>query len=727
MLTRDTEASIIAGYTQRGCFMGKKSSQSHFNINDVEVKSKLATLLLLAQENNGYVIHENIAEEFQIKTDDENFQTIVAACQSLKIRVYEEEPNDLIKEQTHAESEAAESEESPAFAENSEVAEGLIIDPIKQYLKEMGREALLTRAQEITIAKKVEQGLQMMMRAISACPVSVENILESAEKVKAGDNKIEDLVDGFADNITENVSVEQIVENFEKEKEPEIKKKIEEAAKGGAARGRKKKQIEEVKPAEGEEDEEDNEPASSENIDVIEDLSDSEDDNTEADPLLKEIEKAGAVEIEEDKRLEALFKNQENMEKIKGAVIVHLGKVELYYKDLQIILKKKGADHPDFLQKQIEIANLLTEVRFTSNKIEELHKQFEGYMRQIRKYEYQITDICINKCGMPKARLTQSFSGNETNFKWVEGEIKEGKAYSKELANYRIQIVMAQENLAKLEVNLKGIKIKQFKNLYHQLSTGEKIMRKGKVEMVNGNLRLVISIAKKYTNRGMQFLDLIQEGNMGLMRAVDKFDYRRGYKFSTYATWWIRQAITRCLADQSRVIRIPVHLIELINKLKKLTLEYLQNHGREPNVVWLAKQLDLPVKKVADLQKVAKEPHSIENQISEDGESTFADFLEDTNTLTPEQAMEREQLKETLKEMFKGLTAREAKVLRMRFGIEMGTDHTLEEIGNQFDVTRERIRQIEAKAIQKLRQNAKEGSPLRSFYEGYIKQMNDEE
>jgi RNA polymerase primary sigma factor len=726
MLTRDIEMSIIAGYTQRGCFMGKKSSQSHFNINDVEVKSKLATLLLLAQENNGYIIHENIAEEFQIKTDDENFQTIVTACQSLKIRVYEEEPNDLIKEESHAESEAAESEESPAFAENSEVAEGLIIDPIKQYLKEMGREALLTRAQEITIAKKVEQGLQMMMRAISACPVSVENILESAERVKNGENKIEDLVDGFADNVAENVSVEQIVENFEKEKEPEIKKKIEEAAKGGATRGRKKKTIEEVKPTESEEEEEE-ETTSSGNIDVIEDLSDSEEDNGEPDPLLKEIEKAGEVEVEEDKRLEALFKNQENMEKIKGAVIVHLGKVEQNYKELQVILKKKGADHPDFLQKQIEIANLLTEVRFTSNKIEELHKQFEGYVKQIRKYEYQINDICINKCGMPKARLTQSFSGNETNFKWIDGEIREGKAYAKELANYKTQIIMAQENLAKLEVNLKGIKIKQFKNLYHQLSTGEKIMRRGKVEMVNGNLRLVISIAKKYTNRGMQFLDLIQEGNMGLMRAVDKFDYRRGYKFSTYATWWIRQAITRCLADQSRVIRIPVHLIELINKLKKLTLEYLQNHGREPNVVWLAKQLDLPVKKVADLQKVAKEPHSIENQISEDGESTFADFLEDTNTLTPEQAMEREQLKDTLKEMFKGLTAREAKVLRMRFGIEMGTDHTLEEIGNQFDVTRERIRQIEAKAIQKLRQNAKEGSPLRSFYEGYIKQLNDEE
>jgi RNA polymerase primary sigma factor len=334
-------------------------------------------------------------------------------------------------------------------------------------------------------------------------------------------------------------------------------------------------------------------------------------------------------------------------------------------------------------------------------------------IERIRNQERIIMGLCVDKAKMPRKEFIASFPDNETNLEWIQEQIAKGKAYSPALEEHAVEIRRSQKRLVTIE-NECMLTIGEIKEINRKMSIGEAKARRAKKEMVEANLRLVISIAKKYTNRGLQFLDLIQEGNIGLMKAVDKFEYRRGYKFSTYATWWIRQAITRSIADQARTIRIPVHMIETINKLNRISRQMIQEMGREATPEELAERMEMPEDKIRKVLKIAKEPISMETPIGDDEDSHLGDFIEDSGVISPVDSATAEGLSEATQNMLAGLTSREAKVLRMRFGIDMNTDHTLEEVGKQFDVTRERIRQIEAKALRKLRHPSR-SDRLRSF------------
>lgn len=375
--------------------------------------------------------------------------------------------------------------------------------------------------------------------------------------------------------------------------------------------------------------------------------------------------------------------------------------------------KKHGIKHKKSIAKREELAKYFMEIKLAPRQFNKLSRKMRGLLDEIRSQERHIMNLCVNKGKMPRKAFISSFINNETNPKWLDEH--KNKSYYAEIEKYLPETQRAQKKLITLEEQMK-MTIAEIKDVNRRMSIGEAKARRAKKEMVEANLRLVISIAKKYTNRGLQFLDLIQEGNIGLMKAVDKFEYQRGYKFSTYATWWIRQAITRSIADQARTIRIPVHMIETINKLNRISRQILQETGLEPTPEELSKRMDLPEDKIRKVLKIAKEPISMETPIGDDEDSHLGDFIEDVNMESPVSAATRNGLTEATQRILNSLTPREAKVLRMRFGINMNTDHTLEEVGKQFDVTRERIRQIEAKALRKLRHPSR-SEQLRSFLE----------
>ncbi len=429
----------------------------------------------------------------------------------------------------------------------------------------------------------------------------------------------------------------------------------------------------------------------------------------------EEPETEAADEDEDDEEASAKLAAA-NLAQLKTEALAQFDYIRKAYKKAQGAQAKYGFASPQHVKAQTEVTELLMAIRFSVRQVDSLCDQIRSAVEEIRSHERRIMDFCVTRAGMPRAHFIRSFPGNETNLAWLDKEIAAKKGYCSTLAKVQYEVKAHQEALAAMQERI-GLPIKNLKDINKQMSTGEAKARRAKREMIEANLRLVISIAKKYTNRGLQFLDLIQEGNIGLMKAVDKFEYRRGYKFSTYATWWIRQAITRSIADQARTIRIPVHMIETINKMNRISRQILQETGQEPDPATLAVKMDMPEDKIRKIMKIAKEPISMETPIGDDEDSHLGDFIEDATTLSPDDSAIYANLRDATREVLDSLTSREAKVLRMRFGIEMNTDHTLEEVGKQFDVTRERIRQIEAKALRKLRHPTR-SEKLKSFVGG---------
>jgi RNA polymerase primary sigma factor len=532
------------------------------------------------------------------------------------------------------------------------------------YMREMGTVELLTREGEIEIAKRIEEGLKHMVQAISACPTTIAEMLEIAGKVARDEMRADEIADAVID--LNAIAQETAGEEAEKT-----------AADAGSNAG---------------------------------DGGSEDGDNGESEENSENGESEENNESDEDSEAAA---NAASLAQLKADALARFELIRDHYTKMMKALGKNGSQNKIYLKYQRAISDELLGIRFTAKAIERLCDSVRHMVDKVRSHERQILSLCVERAGMPRPHFIKSFPGHETDLEWLPGEIALGKHYANALGRARPAILEEQQKLIGLQEKI-GIPLKELKDINRQMSTGEAKMRRAKREMTEANLRLVISIAKKYTNRGLQFLDLIQEGNIGLMKAVDKFEYRRGYKFSTYATWWIRQAITRSIADQARTIRIPVHMIETINKMNRISRQILQETGQEPDPATLAERMEMPEEKIRKIMKISKEPISMETPIGDDDDSHLGDFIEDTATLAPAEAATYAGLRDATAEVLDSLTPREAKVLRMRFGIEMNTDHTLEEVGKQFDVTRERIRQIEAKALRKLRHPSR-SEKLRSF------------
>ncbi|QRM18735.1 RNA polymerase sigma factor RpoD [Dechloromonas sp. TW-R-39-2] len=607
-------------------------------------KMRLKSLIKLGKER-GYLTYAEINDHLPDDVvDAESIEAIISTFSEMSIQVFDEAPaaEDLLMSDTAAA--ATDDEEVEAQAEQAlstvDSEFGRTTDPVRMYMREMGTVELLTREGEIEIAKRIEEGLKHMVQAISACPTTIDDILETVAKVEADEMRIDELIDGLIDpNAVEAAPQADL-------------------------------------PEEEEEEDED------------------ADDDADGD--------AGGAAV------------SASLLQLKVDALERFATIRALHVKMQKALSSKGSQDKAYLKLQQQISDELMNIRFTSRTIERLCDSVRGMVELIRSSERKIQQICVDRVKMPRPHFIQSFPGNEVNLEWADAEIAAApKTYVAILTRNGPAIKEEQKKLIALQ-DRTGIPLKDLKDINKQMSTGEAKARRAKREMTEANLRLVISIAKKYTNRGLQFLDLIQEGNIGLMKAVDKFEYRRGYKFSTYATWWIRQAITRSIADQARTIRIPVHMIETINKMNRISRQILQETGAEPDPATLAKKMDMPEDKIRKIMKISKEPISMETPIGDDDDSHLGDFIEDQTTLAPADAAMYSSLRGVTKEILDTLTTREAKVLRMRFGIEMNTDHTLEEVGKQFDVTRERIRQIEAKALRKLRHPSR-SDKLRSF------------
>ncbi|MDD4913211.1 MAG: RNA polymerase sigma factor RpoD [Sideroxydans sp.] len=611
---------------------------------DVEARrTRLKALILLGKER-GYLTYAEINDHLPEMLEVEQVEGVVSMINDMGITVCDVAPeNDGLglNETAPAAADEDAAEEAEAAISTVESEFGRTTDPVRMYMREMGVVNLLTRQDEIEIAKRIEDGLKHMIMAISACPATIAEILLLADKVSKDQLKIDDVIDGFVD-VEEEATI-------------------------------------------GEEEEE-------------------------------EVEEEEVAEDEEEDEAASAAAAAANLAQLKEDALVRFATIAELFTKLGKSYEKYGYRSKQYDKLQEQISDELMQFRFSAKQVDALCDTMRGLVEEVRGCERAIQEICVTKARMPRPHFIKVFPPNEQNLEWVKQEIAAKKPYSESLVRYQHAIVEQQKKMYALQQRV-GIPILDLKDINKQMTNGEAKARRAKRDMIEANLRLVISIAKKYTNRGLQFLDLIQEGNIGLMKAVDKFEYRRGYKFSTYATWWIRQAITRSIADQARTIRIPVHMIETINKMNRISRQILQETGVDADAATLATKMEMPEDKIRKILKIAKEPISMETPVGDDDDSHLGDFIEDGNSLAPVEAAVYDSLRNVTKDILDSLTAREAKVLRMRFGIEMNTDHTLEEVGKQFDVTRERIRQIEAKALRKLRHPSR-SEKLKSFLDG---------
>lgn len=618
--------------------------------------SQVAALISRGKEQ-GYLTYAEVNDHLPDSiTESEQIEDIIQMLQDVGIPVHERAPesDDAMFEGGNEAADEVAEEEAAAVLASVENEPGRTTDPVRMYMREMGTVELLTREGEISIAKRIEEGIRDVLHSIAYWPNAVEVVLQEYKDYEAGERRLADILSGYLDPETDEAIPEVLEEESEIDEEDDSSTKS----------------TKDVKLDDDEEEEE----------------SESDDDSEGESGPDPEIAKARFDE------LSAAWKNT------------------------RTIIEKHGRSSKEAEDALESLATVFMMFKFTPRLFDIISEMIRGTHEQIRTSEREVMRYAVRRGRMDRTQFRTSFPGQESNFAWLDEQIAKASPDQKSyLEKVRPDVLAFQQKIADIEKDL-GLDVKGIKDISKRMAVGEAKARRAKKEMVEANLRLVISIAKKYTNRGLQFLDLIQEGNIGLMKAVDKFEYRRGYKFSTYATWWIRQAITRSIADQARTIRIPVHMIETINKINRVSRQLLQEMGREPTPEELGERLEMDEVKVRKVLKIAKEPISMETPIGDDEDSHLGDFIEDSNITSPVDAATSEGLKEATREVLENLTEREAKVLKMRFGIDMPTDHTLEEVGKQFDVTRERIRQIEAKALRKLRHPSR-SEHLRSFLE----------